>query len=275
MLMLDRARELVERRSILRLLVVRDLKVRYSSSALGYVWTILDPLMMALVYWFVFGFIFQGHRKGLDPYILFLVVGVLTWQWFNGGVMDTTRALQQESKLVRSTNLPREIWVLKIVFAKGVEFLLSIPVIVLFMIRYGVPPRWDILWALPAAMLLQTVLITGVGLALAAVTVLVTDMQRVVRILLRVAFYVTPIVYSVDALNQHPALKYVMALNPMTGIVDLYRRCVDLRTPSGASAFDGTAGWHVPAISAVVTVALFVLGSSLFRRLEPAVLKEL
>jgi len=266
MLMIDRGRELVDRRQILWLLVVRDLKVRYSSSALGYVWTILDPLMMALVYWFVFGFVFQGHRKGLEPYILFLVVGVLCWQWFQGGVNDTTRALQQESKLVRSTSLPREIWVVKIVLAKGVEFLFSIPVIVIFMIRYQRGPQWDILWAFPAALLLQFVLITGVGLALSAITVLVTDTQRVVRIFLRIWFYVTPVVYSIDALSKHPALTYLMALNPMTGVVDLYRRCV----------FPSTgAGWHVPVTSAVVTVILFLAGSRIFRRLEPAVLKEL
>lgn len=279
MLKFASGRELVDRRSILWLLVVRDLKVRYSSSALGYVWTILDPLMMALVYWFVFGFIFTGHRKGLDPYILFLVVGVLSWQWFNGGVVDTTRALQQESKLVRSTNLPREIWVLKIVVAKGVEYLLSLPVIVLFMVLYRVGPRWDIVWALPLAMLLQATLITGIGLALASVTVLVNDMQRVVRILLRVGFYVTPIVYSISALKAYPTLQYVMAANPMTGIVDLYRRCVDLQvkgtgSTGTVSAFQD-AGWHVPAISALITVVIFLLGSAIFRRLEPAVLKEL
>ncbi|MBI4942563.1 MAG: ABC transporter permease [Actinobacteria bacterium] len=265
MLMLDRGRELVERRRILWLLVVRDLKVRYSSSALGYVWTILDPLMMALVYWLVFGFIFDGSKRGIQPYILFLVVGVLAWQWFNGGVMDTTRALQQESKLVRSTNLPREIWVVKIVLAKGAEFLFSLPVIVLFMIRYRTPPTWDTLWALPAALVLQAVLITGIGLALSAVTVLVTDMQRVVRILLRVLFYLTPVVYSIHVLP-HAFLRDVMAVNPMTGVIDLYRRCV----------FPSTElGWHVPAISAVVTLVIFLLGSALFRRLEPAVLKEL
>ncbi len=268
MLMLDRGRELVDRRNILWLLVVRDLKVRYSSSALGYVWTILDPLMMALVYWLVFGVIFSGGTRGVKPYVLFLVVGVLAWQWFNGGVNDTTRALQQESKLVRSTNLPREIWVLKIVLAKGVEFLFSIPVIIFFMIKYHRPPQWDVLWALPTALFLQAVLITGIGLALAAVTVLVTDMQRVVRILLRVLFYLTPVVYSIHVLEKSKIswLADLMALNPMTGIIDLYRRCI----------FPSTGvGWHVATIGAVVTFVLFILGSIVFRRLEPVVLKEL
>jgi ABC-2 type transport system permease protein len=267
MLMLDRGRELVERRQVLRLLIVRDLKVRYSSSALGYLWTILDPLMMAAVYWLVFGYIFNGSRStiGLQPYVVFIVVGVLAWQWFNSGVMDTTRALQQESKLVRSTNLPREIWVLKIVGAKGVEFLLSIPVVALFMAFNTLPPQWDALWSVPLAIVLQTILISGIGLALASVTVLVTDLQRVVRILLRVMFYLTPVVYGVHHITNH-WLSLVMNLNPMTGIIDLYRRGVfpDTRTD-----------WQVPATSAVVIVVVFALGAWIFRRLEPAVLKEL
>jgi ABC-2 type transport system permease protein len=269
MLMLDRARELVERRSILRLLVVRDLKVRYSSSALGYLWTIIDPLMMSAVYWLVFGFVFNATDRGLDPYIVFLVIGVLAWQWFNAGVVDTTRALQQEAKLVRSTNLPREIWVLKIVGAKGVEFVLSLPVIALFMVIQDRPPTWNALWCVPLAIVLQTVLISGIGLALASMAVLVTDLQRVVRILLRVMFYLTPVLYSVhileDAFNVDGITK-IVALNPMAGIIDLYRRAAfpDTQTP-----------WHVVGIGSVVTVVVFFLGASIFRRLEPAVLKEL
>jgi ABC-2 type transport system permease protein len=267
MLMLDRGRELVERRQVLWLLVVRDLKVRYSSSALGYVWTILDPLMMAAVYWLVFGLIFNGSRSsiGLQPYVVFIVVGVLAWQWFNAGVMDTTRALQQESKLVRSTNLPREIWVLKIVLAKGVEFMLSIPVVALFMAFNTLRPQWAALWAVPLAIVLQTLLISGIGLALAATTVLVTDLQRVVRILLRVFFYLTPVVYGVHHLPNH-YLRLATGLNPMTGIIDLYRRAVFADTKTH---------WHVPAISVVVTVALFFGGAWVFRRLESVVLKEL
>jgi len=269
MLMLDRGRELVDRRQVLWLLVVRDLKVRYSSSALGYLWTIIDPLMMAAVYWLVFGFVFNGASRGLPPYVVFLVVGVLAWQWFNAGVMDTTRALQQESKLVRSTSLPREIWVFKIVLAKGVEFVLSIPVIALFMAAYGHPPTWTGLWSVPAAIVLQALLVSGIGLALASLTVIVTDLQRVVRILLRVMFYLTPVLYSVHILEKSfhvPHITQLVALNPMAGIIDLYRRAVfeDTQTP-----------WQVPAIGAAVTLVIFVVGAWIFRHLEPAVLKEL
>lgn len=268
MLMLDRGRAVAEKRRVLWLLVVRDLKVRYANSWLGYVWTVLDPLMMSGVYWFVFGLIFAGARRGIgySPYILFLVVGVLAWQWFNGAVNDTTRALTQESKLVRSTNLPREIWVLKIIGAKGVEYVFSIPVVVFFMIIYRQPPTWQALWAWPLAIVLQGLLLSGLGMALAAATVLMTDLQRLVRILLRMWFYLTPVVYGVNKVPEEHHLRDLMALNPMTGILDLYRRGVFPNVPTG---------WHIPVAGAVISVLVFFAGAVIFRRLERAVLKEI
>ena len=96
------------------MLVVRDLKVKYAGSVLGYFWSILDPLMMAGVYWFVFTKLI--HRQlGEAPYIVFLLCGMLPWQWFNAALRSSMKALTKDAKLVRSTNLPREIWVLRTV----------------------------------------------------------------------------------------------------------------------------------------------------------------
>jgi ABC-2 type transport system permease protein len=267
MLTIDRGRAVVEKRQILRLLVVRDLKVRYSRSALGYVWTVLDPLLMSCVYWLVFGVIFGGAR-GRDapvPYIVFLVSGVLAWQWFSGAVNDMARALIQDAKLVRSTNLPREIWVIKIVLAKGVEFLLAVPVIAVFMVVTGRGPQLDALWNWPVAIGLQTVLLTGIGLALAPAAALVTDLQRVVRIVLRMMMYLSPVLYTVQQMPDKYHLRELIAFNPMTGILDLYRRGI----------FETEAPWHTVLASVGVCFGVLFLGMWIFRRLEPAVLKEI
>ena len=267
MLTMDRGRAIVEKRQILRLLVVRDLKVRYSRSALGYVWTVLDPLLMSTVYWLVFGVIFGGARgrHAPVPYIVFLVSGVLAWQWFSGAVTDMTRALIQEAKLVRSTNLPREIWVIKIVLAKGVEFLLAVPVIAIFMIVNNKGPQLDALWNWPIAIFLQTVLLTGIGLILAPAAALVTDLQRVVRIVLRIMMYLSPVVYTVQQIPDKHHLREIIQFNPMTGVLDLYRRGI----------FETEAPWHTVAASFGVCFGIFFLGMWVFRRLEPAVLKEI
>src|SRR6476661_9426947 len=134
----SRTQAIAAKRSVLWTLIVRDLRVRYANSVLGYVWTVLDPLLMSLIYFVVFVYIFKRGDVGHKPYFLFLVIGLLSWQWFSGAVTDTSRALIQEAKLVRSTNLPREIWVLRVVPSKGVEYLLSLPVLLAFTAIYFV-----------------------------------------------------------------------------------------------------------------------------------------
>jgi ABC-2 type transport system permease protein len=249
---------------VLWLLVRRDLKVRYAGSVLGYLWTVLDPLMMTGVYWFVFAVVFHRRGVGEQPYILFLVLGLLSWQWFSSTVTDTSRALTSDARLVRSTRLPREIWVLKVVGSKGVEFLFSLPVVAIFMILYRQPPSW-MLVLLPLAIVLQAILLTGIGLMLAATTVLVRDLQRVVRIGLRVGFYLSPIIYSASDIP-HATLRKLFALNPMTGIIELYR---SLAFP------DAFAGWLVVGVAALICCGVLVWGATVFRRLESPVLKEL
>jgi ABC-2 type transport system permease protein len=259
-----RVRTLVAHRSVLWLLVRRDLKVRYASSALGYVWTVLDPFMMILIYWFVFSLIFRGRDVGEEPYILYLAFGQLAWQWFNGSVTDTTRALTSESRLVRSTRLPREIWVLKVVLSKGLEYLFSLPVIVIFMIANHKAPTWHVVF-FPLGLVLQAILLTGIGLALASATVLIRDLARVVRIALRVLFYLSPVIYSVRRLEIGP-LRELFQLNPMTGILDIYR----------STAFPAEfIGWKVVGISAVLSLLALLGGAEVFRRLERPVLKEI
>ncbi|MGY1703208.1 ABC transporter permease [Geodermatophilus sp. SYSU D00697] len=248
-------------RGVFRLLVVRDLRVRYAGSALGWLWSILDPLLMAAVYWFVFTTIFS-RSVGEEPYIVFLLAGLLPWTWFNGAVTDTARALRVDEKLVRSTNVRREVWVLRLVASKGIEFLLSLPVLAIFAAIYGAGLHWQVVFA-PLAFLLQGVLLAGVGLLLSPMIVLVRDLERVVRIVLRLWFYVTPVIYgAVDIPEQYTG---VFALNPLVGIFSLYR----------AAFFPGQLDWTYVLSSAVASVLLLVVGWTVFARLERTVLKEI
>jgi ABC-2 type transport system permease protein len=254
------------RREILSTLVRRDLRVRYSRSLLGYVWTVLDPLLMAAVYFVVFTFVFKAGRVADTPYFLYLLSGLLGWQWFTGSVNDTTKSLIQEARLVRSTNLPREVWVIRCVLAKGVEFVLSLPILVGFVIYYLIRGQVELDWELvlfPLGLVIQFVLLVGLGLVLAPITVLATDMQRVVRIVLRFFFYLSPILYGVHAVPEK--LRALLILNPLNGILSLYR----------GGLFERPVSWLDVGVSAAISVALVVLGLVVFSRLERAVLKEI
>lgn len=264
--MVSRPRAVYARRDILRLLIFRDLKVKYSDSKLGYFWSVLDPLLMSGVYWFVFTQIFS-RGVGREPYLLFLLLGMLPWNWASGVINASMRALTADAKIVRSSNLSREVWVLRVVGAKAVEFLLSLPVLLLFVLIYRQRLSWYTL-AFPLAMLIQTVFLVGVGLMLAPLAVLYDDVKRLMRVAMRVLFYLSPVIYGLrDVERRAPEWAgHLFVLNPLAGSFDLYR----------ASLFPGFfAGWTEVGIAAVVAVGFLVLGMSVFARLERRVLKEL
>ena len=249
------------RRRAIKLLVGRDLKVRYASSALGYVWSVLEPLLLAGIYWFIFTQVFT-RTVGAEPYIVFLLAGLLPWTWFNGAVTDAARALRTEAKLVRSTNVPREVWVIRVVLSKGVEFLLSLPVLFLFALVYSAPVDWQLVYLLPAVLLMAT-LSLGVGLLLAPLVVLVRDLERIVRIALRLGFYASPVIFAVQDVPE--PWDGIFAANPLAGIFELCR----------AGFFPGTVHWGHVGLSVVVSLGVLVLGWSVFARLERTVLKEI
>ena len=219
----SRIGRILAHQNVLGTLVRRDLRVRYARSILGYVWTLIDPLAMALVFYFVFGIIFKRAQVEDLPFIVFLLCGLLPWNWFNNSINETARALYAERLLVRSTNLPRELWVVRVVISKGIEHLLSLPILFGFVAIYLAAGKlrvnWEIVFIIPA-LLIEFVLLVGMGLVMAPVTALVEDFQRVVRIVLRMLFYLTPIVYSTSALHKYPLLLHIMR-NPLTGIAEL------------------------------------------------------
>jgi ABC-2 type transport system permease protein len=269
----SRWRSVYSQRRILSLLIGRDLRIRYSDSTLGYFWSVLEPLLMAGVYWFVFTKVFTRGNGSEDPYIVFLLLGMLPWNWANAVMTGASRAISGEAKLVRSVDVPREIWVLRIIGSKFFEFLFSIPVLVFFMILLHKGVNEKIVWV-PVAMVMEWVALTGIAMILAPVTVMMTDVERLVRIVVRMLFYLSPVVYSQDQIfgtHDKPKhlpeiVKQIYTLNPFNAILGLYRAGVyRADMPSLDLALRGSS----------VSLVLFVVGIWVFRRMEPAVLKEI
>ena len=243
------------------LLAKRDLRVRYSTSALGYFWSILDPLVMAAIYWFVFTQVFQ-RDVGEEPYIVFLLSALLPWTWFTGAVSDTTRAFIREAKLVRSTKIPRTIWVVSLVLSKGIEFVASLPVLAFFVIITGAPVNPNLaLFAL--GILIQGVLTVGVGLIVAPLVVFFRDLERAVKLALRFLFYASPIIYGVTNLPEQ--LHFWAAFNPLSGIFSIYR----------SAFFPEQLDWFMVAVSAGMSIVILCVGLLVFKRSIRSVLKEI
>ena len=247
--------------SSLWLLTRRDLKVRYSTSLLGYLWSILDPLLMSLIYWFVFTQVFT-RSVGESPYIVFLLTALLPWVWFTGAVSDSTRAFLRDVKLVRSIALPHWIWVGRIVCSKGVEFLLSLPVLVAFAIFSGAKVGWGLL-LFPLAVIMRRRADPRYWADRGTPVVFFRDLERAVKLIIRVAFYASPIIYGAADL---PAFAQPLAwLNPLSGIFALFR----------AGFFPDQLNWTLVGASAIMTLVFLGVGVLVFRRTIGGVLKEL
>lgn len=242
-------------------LSARDLRVRYATSWLGYLWSVLDPLVMSLIYWFVFTQIFD-RSVGSDPYIVFLIAALLPWVWFNQCISDFSNAFNRDAKLVRSVSIPRQIWVGRIVLSKGIEFLFALPVLVGFAIFSGAHVTWDIVW-FPVGILTMACLLTGLGLILAPLCVMFDDLERTTRLVLRAMFYASPIIYSTNDLP--PEAAWLGIANPLSGIFSMFRSAFFLEQ------------WNTVAVvwSIIISVVLLIVGIFVFRALERPVLKEL
>jgi ABC-2 type transport system permease protein len=177
------------------------------------------------------------------------------------------KALSKDAKLVRSTNLPREIWILRTVGSKFAEFVFALPVLALFaLINRAELTKFVVFF--PLAVLLQGMLLTGAGLILAPLATLYSDVERLMRIVLRLLFYFSPIIYGVSDVQSRlgGTVADLYVLNPLAGIFDLYRT---------AFFADEWAGWGAVGIAAGVSVTMLVVGIFTFRRLEGTVLKEI
>jgi len=276
-----RTRAIWTNRRILRILIVRDLKVRYSDSVLGFAWTLLDPLLLTLVYWFVFGVIVARGEANEQPYILWLLTGILPFQWTAHVLGDSGRLLGNDAKLVTSSSLPREIWVLRSVSSRFIEFLFTLPITVVFVLFFVIfPPSsgpvgvtWWLL-ILPLAFAVQFLFNVGLALTLSPLCMLYPDVHRIVRVFTTLYRYLSPVIYGLGALtlvleeNGWPEwLLWVYSLNPLVGILNTYHAVLFPDNTSDVLA--------LLAISAFLSVLGFVIGWRLFRRLEPRVLKEL
>ena len=242
------------------MLVLRDLQKTYTKLRLGYLWTLLEPLGMSIVLWLVFSVLLSRHI-GQQPYALFITVGILPWWWFTKGIAQSTRSFKRNTNALRISLLPTQIWVLRVVLVSMIEFIFSLPIIVLAMILTRTMPS-PLIILFPVAIFVQFLLMYGLGLLVASGVAIVPDLARIVRIAMRALFYLSPVLYSITKIPDH--IQPFAAVNPIVGILGLYRIgfwSSEIETP-----------WHY-ALSFGVILVIIAVGFLVFRRLEPRILK--
>jgi ABC-type polysaccharide/polyol phosphate export permease len=236
---LDRLREVWQYRELTRNLVMRDLKVRYKSSILGVVWSWLNPLLMMVVYT-IFFTIFL-HNDNIQNYPVFLLCGLLPWNFFNESIAQATGSLVDNSHLIKKVYFPREILPISVVLSNLVNFLISLPVFFLLALLSGQPlSGWILL--LPLTILLQVLLTIGLGFFLSTLNIFFRDTQFILNVLLLAGFFLTPVFYPINrvpneasfmGIELHNIQTWLRRLNPMASIIASYRDLLYYGQPTG------------------------------------------
>jgi len=238
---------------LLQQLVRRDFAARFTGSALGLGWAILQPLTLVILYWFVFTFMIpQGPGSRDNGYVLFLIAGLVPWIGFNEGIMRSTTSIVDNASIVRRIAFRSELLV---VVPNASAILFEAIGIALFLIflaatRFVSP----MLWVLPFAIVLQFAIQVGVGWFLAALYVFFRDLAQILGFVLSIIFYLSPILYPVSH-----RFETFFLWNPLTPLLGLFRSAL-----IGASL--------PPAVSivflVVVAALVFAGGLAFFRRAQ-------
>lgn len=250
-------REFWKYRSLLRMLVVRDLKTRYRNSALGVMWSFLQPLGMMVVMTFAFGVINRGPAN-MEHYNVFILSGLLAWNFFSAAVIGGSGSIHANSALVKKVYFPRLVLPISVVFSSLVNFLLALPVWLAVTVISG-HPLYATLLLVPFVIIIQVIFTVGVSFMLSTLNVFYRDTQFILELGMLALFFLTPIWYDISQVSPEIGL-WVRRLNPMASLVNIYQ---DLMYWGRITNFDFVLR------TALTAVAFLVIGYLVFRHFSP------
>lgn len=269
--------ELAEARELFRNLTLRELRGKYKRSALGWAWSLVNPLATMGIFAVVFKFVLKiepdtGDPSGLTSFPFFLLCGLLPWNFFLAGLTQGMSAPLVNGGLIKKVYFPREVLTASVVAAAAVQFLIELVVLMVALVFVG-NVAFPYIPGIALVLAIQTVFIYGLGLGVGALNVYFRDVQHFLGLALQMWFYATPVVYPMNLVPREahvfgwdlPFLK-LYELNPMVRFVNMYRDLMyDLRWPElGDLAY--VAG------VAIITLAV---GRWIFLKLEPRFAEEL
>jgi len=244
--MWGRLQELYAHRELVRNLVVRDVKLRYRNSVLGFLWCLVNPLLLMGVFSIVFTYMLP--RVEIAHFPVFLLCALLPWNFASTSIAQAIDSISGNAILLTRVYFPREVLTISVVLANLVNFLLSLLVLFIFIVVAHIPLNWSILY-LPIIIIVQLAFVLGISLLLATVNVFYRDTRVIVEVLIQAWFFLTPVFYPVNLLPEWrqllgvmvPVRRLVYILNPMASIIASYRSVLYGQidgSPPGAPGLD-------------------------------------
>jgi ABC-type polysaccharide/polyol phosphate export permease len=257
-------------RGLIQSLVSRELKARYRGSVLGFFWSFANPLLLLLVYTFVFAYV-MPPPAGIDDYALFFFTGILPWTWFSASLLESSSVLITGGNLIKKVMFPAEILPIVTVLSNLVHFLLGLPILIAFLIYFDAPIEPAELPWFPIAILVQLLLTLGFAFILSALTVHFRDLKDILGNVMTLWFFATPIIYYWK--NAPERIRPFLNMNPFTHLVITYQEILFFEAETGAAG--GPPGhWKWLLALGVGSIGLFLFGYFLFDRLRDSFAEE-
>ncbi len=251
-------------------LIVRDIKIRYRNSFLGVLWSLLTPLFMMVVFSLVFTVAFGNDS--IRQYAVFFLVGLIPWNFFNGGLRLGTNSFLANSVLIKKVYFPRELLPFSAIISELVNFGFAFLILIVFLYGSGLPLTIHALWVIPI-LLTQILLTVGLSLLFGSINVFYRDIMMILDVALLALFFLTPIMYPLDQYGATATLmgitfdpaQVMRWINPMASIVDGYRTVL-----WGTTTSTGPAPMFFPfwLRTFVTSLLIFIVGYGVFLRTE-------
>lgn len=268
------ARDILQYRELLVLLVRRELRARYKNSTLGFAWSFAKPVAQLLIYTLILGELLQMNR-GVPEFAIYVFCGLTIWTFFNEMVAGGTGSVVGNGGLVKKIYVPREVFPLSTVGGATFNFGIQFVVLLIATIATGQAPVSSDIWYVPAAVLLMLMVGTGLALLLSAVNVYLRDVQHLVEIATMLLFWASPIVYGFSYVHDYLQgnwFEQVYLTNPVTIAVLAFQRGMWMAGPE--SAFPDDLGVRL-GIALALSFVFVWISQRVFARLEGNFAQEL
>jgi len=247
-------KELKEYRDLFFFMVWREIKVLYAQTILGFSWALLQPLIQIVIFTVVFGKVAKVSTEGI-PYFLFSSVSIIPWTYMSQSMTQSSQSLVAGQAMLGKIYFPRLIFPMTPVFARVLDFGISILILLAVMIYYRVLPTWN-LFLFPLFFVLMIAVPAGIGMWLSALAIRFRDVKFAMPFVVRMLIYTAPIVYSASAIPKNYRIIY--SLNPIVGVIEGFRACL-LGTP---------VPWLYIWPGIITAVIILFSGAYYFKRME-------
>jgi lipopolysaccharide transport system permease protein len=248
-------------RELLRNLVIKDLKLKYRGSVFGFLWSLVNPLLMIVVYTVAFTYILRVRSEG---FIFYLMLGLLSWTFFANSASMSTGAIIDNAGLLKSVSFPRAILPIATVLFNLAQYLLTMLVFLPFMIVWYRVPLSEPMVLFPVFLALQTLFTIGVAMILATATAFFRDVRHLLEVALQVLFWTTPIVYELALIPER--MRLLVLMSPMSPFVVAYQKIFFSRQ------------WPEPTVwlmAGTYAVGAFIIGTTLVLAFEDRFAEQL